>query len=200
MTQFFATFVPVFVFSFQVMALSLGDSMPSHSEKMKNIDEKEILLSDAKGKKGTLVIFSCNHCPYVKGWLDRMVSIGNEYQSKGISVVMINSNDPAKDAEDSFDAMKKVATEKGMKFPYVVDATSKAARSFGASKTPEVFLFNSSGKLIYTGAIDDNMKEPGQVTKTYLKDALDAVVAGKKVAVNETKSIGCGIRFRPKAE
>jgi peroxiredoxin len=92
--------------------------------------------------------------------------------------------------------MQQRAKEAGMKFPYVVDATSSVAKAFGATRTPEAFLFDKNGKLVYHGAVDDNKEDPKAVTNPYLKNALDAVVAGTDVAVKETKSIGCGIKFR----
>ena len=108
----------------------------------------------------------------------------------------MNSNDPKVAAGDSFDGMQVRAKERGMQFPYVVDATSNVARAFGATKTPEAFLFDKDGKLVYHGTIDDNGEDAAKVEKWYLKDALEAVAGGKDVAVKETKSIGCGIKFR----
>ncbi len=108
----------------------------------------------------------------------------------------MNANDPTTHAEDGFEEMQARAKSRGMKIPYVVDDTSGVARAFGASVTPEAFLFDKTGKLAYHGTIDDNRKEPDKVKARYLKDALDAVVAGKAPAVPETKGLGCGIKFR----
>ena len=110
--------------------------------------------------------------------------------------MLVNANDPTMHAEDGFEEMQARAKSRGMKIPYVVDDTSGVARAFGASVTPEAFLFDKAGKLAYHGTIDDNRKEPDKVKARYLKDALDAVVAGKKPAVPETKGLGCGIKFR----
>ena len=178
-------------------ALNVGDKAPSTSVKMKGVDGKELSIADVAGKEGTLVIFSCNHCPYVKAWQGRIASIGNAAKGKGVGVIVINSNDPAAYAEDSFSEMQKRAQQLGFTFPYVVDATSDVARAYGATRTPEAFLFDKGGKLVYHGAIDDS-KEADQVTKHYLQDAIDALVGGKEISAKETKFIGCSIKYRAK--
>lgn len=181
------------------MALNLGDGIPMSSVKMKNVDDRELSIADVKGAKGTLVVFTCNHCPYVKKWEGRLAELGNTFQAQGVGVIFINSNDPAKYEEDNFENMKARAAKLSLEVPYVVDDTSDVARAFGAGKTPEVFLFDASGKLVYKGTVDDNVEKPEAVTKTYLKDALVAVVAGKVPPVQETKALGCSIKFRAKA-
>lgn len=181
------------------MALNLGDGIPMSSVKMKNVDDRELSIADVKGAKGTLVVFTCNHCPYVKKWEGRLAELGNTFQAQGVGVIFINSNDPAKYEEDNFENMKARAAKLSLEVPYVVDDTSDVARAFGAGKTPEVFLFDASGKLVYKGTVDDNVEKPEAVTKTYLKDALVAVVAGKVPPVQETKAFGCSIKFRAKA-
>ena len=148
------------------------------------------------GPKGLLVVFSCNHCPWVQRWEERIVALGNSYQAKGIAVVAVNSNDTAEYPDDDFEHMQARAKEKGYAFPYVVDATSDVARAFGASKTPEAFLFDAAGRLVYTGTIDDNAKDAAAVTATYLKDALEAVASGGAVPMAKTKALGCSIKFR----
>jgi hypothetical protein len=179
--------------------LALGSPAPMTDVKMKGVDGKERSIADAKGAKGTLVIFTCNACPWVKAWETRLVELGNTYAKRGVGVITINPNDPAKNAEDDYAEMQKRAKDRKMQFAYVVDATSDVARSFGASRTPEAFLFDAEGKLVYHGAIDDNAREPAKVKSRYLEDALKAVVAGKAVPVAETKSMGCTIKFRSKA-
>ena len=178
--------------------LAIGGAIPSADIKMMNVDGKEISIAEAKGAKGTLVVFSCNACPWAKAWETRIVEAGNTYMKKGVGVIVVNSNDPSVVADDGFDQMKARAKQRGMKFAYVVDATSDVARAFGATRTPEAFLFDAEGKLVYHGTIDDNAKEPGKVKERYLVNALNAVSAGKAVAVQETKSLGCSIKFRGK--
>ena len=176
--------------------LPIGATIPMLDVAMKNVDGKELNLKSIVQPAGTLVVFTCNHCPFAKRWESRIIELGNAYAAQGIGVVAINANDPKAYPDDSFEAMQVRAKEKGMEFPYVVDATSNVARAFGATKTPEAFLFDKNGKLVYHGAIDDNGEEPSKVENRYLKLALEAVLAGNEVPVKETKSIGCGIKFR----
>jgi hypothetical protein len=178
-------------------ALPLGTVAPEAHVKMKNaVDGKALSIADVSGKAGTLVVFTCDHCPFARGWESRIVELGNTYRKRGIGVILINANDPAEHEEDGFTGMQARAKAAGMQIPYVVDGTSGVARAFGATVTPEAFLFDARGKLVYHGTIDDNLKQPDQVQKRYLEDALEAVATGKAPAVPETKSLGCGIKYR----
>ncbi len=179
-------------------ALAIGDAMPAAEVKLMNADGHELTLAQEAGKHGTLVIFACNHCPWVKAWEDRLVSIGNTYTAKGIGVVAVNSNDPQAYPADGLPQMQELARDKNYGFPYVMDTTSEVGRAFGASHTPEAYLFDASGKLVYHGAIDDNARDPGAVQHAYLRDALDSVLTGQHPAVQETKALGCSIVFRSK--
>lgn len=176
-------------------ALDLNAKAPKTDVKMKGVDGAWHTIKGVAGEKGTLVLFSCNACPWVKKWEDRMSSIGNTYQEKGVGVIMINSNDPAKVAEDGYDEMVARAKAKAFGFPYVVDATSEVARAFGATRTPEVFLFDAKGKLVYHGAVDDSPSNPKAVDEPYLKNALNALVEGKAIPKAQTKALGCSIKF-----
>lgn len=179
-----------------VASLGLGEKAPLSATKMKNVDGKELSISDVgTGKKGTLVVFTCNHCPYAKAWEQRIVELGNAYAKQGVGVVLINPNDPKAADEDRMEIMQERAKSRAMGFPYVVDATSDVARAFGATKTPEVYLFDAGGKLIYKGAVDDNSEDAAKVKQRYLKDALDAMLAGKAIPNPETKALGCTIKF-----
>jgi len=177
--------------------LNIGDKAPSTTVKMKNVDGKEVAIADVTGKNGTLVVFSCNHCPFAKAWQDRIAAIGNSGKDKGVGVIVINSNDPTDYPEDSYAEMHKRAQKLGFTFPYVVDATSDVARAFGATRTPEAFLFDKDGKLVYHGAIDDS-QDVGAVKAHFLQDAITASTAGQAVPVKETKFVGCGIKFHAK--
>lgn len=177
-------------------ALTIGDAPPAADVKMQNVDGRELSIADLRGARGTLVVFTCNHCPYAKSWEDRLVSLGNSFREKGIGVIAVNPNDFEEYDEDSYPEMQKRAKAKGYEFPYVVDATSGVAKAFGATRTPEAFLFDANGKLVYHGAIDDNAESAAKVSKTHLRDALEAVVAGTPVKLAETKAIGCSIKFR----
>jgi thiol-disulfide isomerase/thioredoxin len=177
-------------------ALPLGSPIPSSTVKMKNVDEKPVSIRDIAGNKGTLVVFTCNHCPYAKAWEKRVAVLANSYSNQGIGVILINANDPAAYAEDAFLEMQIRAKNLGLRVPYVVDDTSNVARDFGASVTPEAFLFAADGKLVYHGTIDDNRADPDKVTTHYLGDALAAVASGHAPKTTETKSLGCSIKFR----
>jgi peroxiredoxin len=178
--------------------LALGAKAPAGvlTTKMKNVDGRAVSIADVAGKSGTLVVFTCNHCPFAKGWERRMADLGNTYAKKKLGVIWINANDPAAHDEDNATGTQERAKTLGLTFPYVMDETSGVAKAFGATVTPEAFLFDAGGKLVYHGTIDDNRKEPDKVQKRYLQDALDAVAAGKAPAVSETKSLGCSIKFR----
>jgi peroxiredoxin len=177
--------------------LKLGDPAPLAAAKLKNVDGKSVAITDVAGAKGTLVIFTCNHCPFVKAWEERMVALGNTYSKQGIGTIMLNPNDPAV-AGDTFEGMQERAKTRGFNFPYVVDAGSTVAKAFGATRTPEVYLFDGAGKLVYHGAVDDN-KDAGNVKQSYLKEALEALLAGKSIATAETKAVGCSIKFYKKS-
>ena len=180
-------------------ALALGATAPMTDVKMLSVDGRELSIGEVRGKNGTLVVFSCNACPFAQAWEERIVALGNQYAKRGVGVIMINSNDPTVAATDDYDTMKQRAKTRAMAFPYVVDATSDVARAFGATRTPEAFLFDRDGKLVYHGAIDDNSREPKKVKTRYLQTALASVTAGKSVAMAESKAIGCSIKFRKKA-
>lgn len=176
--------------------LALGAKAPLAATKMKDATGgKEVAIADVAGKSGTLVVFTCNHCPYAKAWEGRIVALGHEYAGKGIGTILVNSNDPGITPGDAYDKMQERAKERKMKVPYVVDAGSQVARAFGATVTPEAFLFDKAGRLVYHGTIDDNHKNEAEVKDRWLKDALDAVAAGKPVKTPETKSLGCTIKF-----
>lgn len=179
-------------------ALAIGDKMPATDVEMQNVDGRMLTLGGIAGEKGTLVIFSCNHCPFVQAWQARMVAIGNDGQAKGVGVVLVNANDPVAFPADDLEHMKTQAETAGYKFPYLVDATSDVARAFGADRTPDVFLFDAERRLVYRGAVDDNTYKPEEVKQHYLRDAVAALLAGQPVPTPETRSVGCSIKFREK--
>jgi len=173
--------------------LALNKPIPEAAYKMKDVSGKEVTLNDAKTEKGLLVIFSCNTCPYVKLSETRIKEYSDYCLANGIGCIIVNSNEAQRNEEDSFDAMVKYHQAQNLKCLYTVDASSKLANAFGATRTPQCFLFNNKG-LVYKGAIDDNVKDPAAVKAPYLKDALTAVAKGTVPATQETKSIGCTIK------
>ena len=179
--------------------LPIGAKATMVDAKMQNVDEKMVTIAAQKGEKGTLVVFTCNHCPYAKAWEGRIAKIGNEAQKMGFGVIAINSNDPSAYPSDGLAEMKVRAKEVGFAFPYVVDATSDVARAYGATKTPEVFLFDANDTLVYYGAVDDNYRDASKVDNHYLSEAVGAVAAGQPITKTVTKALGCSIKFRPPA-
>lgn len=173
--------------------LAINQPMPEAAYKMKDVSSKEISLTDAKTDKGLLVIFSCNTCPYVKLSETRIKEYSDFCLANGIGCIIVNSNEAQRTEEDSFDEMVKYHKAQNLKCYYTVDAASKLANAFGATRTPQCFLFNAKG-LVYKGAIDDNVKDPAAVKSPYLKDALAAVSKNSVPATQETKSIGCTIK------
>lgn len=176
-----------------VAELPIGSDMPNADLKMKDISGKEVSLKDAKKKNGLLVMFSCNTCPYVIKNQQRTKEISAYAQKNDIGVILVNSNEAQRGSEDSFDAMKQYAKDQGYSWYYVVDEKSTLADAFGANRTPENFLFNKEGKLVYHGAIDDNPEE-SSVTRKHLKEAIDEMVGGKDVSVKTSRSVGCTIK------
>lgn len=147
-------------------------------------------------KKAVAVIFSCNHCPYVLAWEDRMIQLQADYAEQGVQFVAIGSNDDKKYPADSFANMKTHAADKGFNFPYLRDESQAIASAYGAERTPEVFLFDTNGALVYHGAIDDNYERPEAVKETYLRDAIEAVLAGEAPARATTPPVGCTIKWK----
>lgn len=164
--------------------------------KLPGVDGKVHSLDEFAGKSGLAVIFSCNHCPYVRAWEDRMVRIQTDYAAKGAQLMAINANDDTKYPDDSFEAMKERAREKKFNFPYLRDESQEIARAYGAERTPEVFLFDRDLALRYHGAIDDNYDNPSAVKEHYLRKALDAVLSGKPPPTAETKPVGCTVKWK----
>ncbi|MDR5710168.1 MAG: thioredoxin family protein [Armatimonadota bacterium] len=161
-------------------------------------DGREHAVEDYADKAVLVVIFSCNHCPYVRAWEDRMIGLQRAYADRGVQFLLISSNDPEQYPEDSFDRMRERARQKGYPFPYLYDETQEVAWAYGAERTPEVFVFDRERVLRYHGAIDDNYEDPEAVRHPYLRDALEAVLAGQEVPVPETRPVGCTIKWRKK--
>ncbi len=176
--------------------LSIGQPAPAIALP-DTISGKSVSLEQFRGKaKAICVIFSCNHCPWVIKYEDRMIEIGSEYADKGVSVVVISANDIAKYPQDGPAAMMKRAIEKGYPFPYLYDETQEVARSYGAQVTPHVFLFDGNLELKYRGAIDDNADRESRPTKEYLRDAIEATLNGSSIPTVTTRAIGCGIKWK----
>ena len=174
--------------------LPLGTQAPDFS--LLNVDSQTISLSDFEGKPALLVMFICNHCPFVKHIADELSALGREYQSRGAAVVAISSNDSTKYPEDSPEQMVHEAESRGYVFPYLFDEDQAVAKAYKAACTPDFFLFDGDQNLVYRGQLDAS--RPGNdipVTGSDLRTALDAVLSGQPVAQEQTPSIGCNIKW-----
>jgi thioredoxin-related protein len=180
--------------SFAQDKLNPGDALPAYDAQLQNADGAKTTLKGTAKENGLLVMFSCNTCPFVIKNQPVIKKVMDYAHAQHVGVVVINSNEAQRGGADSYDAMSKYAKEQGYSAPYLVDENSKLADMFGASHTPEVFLFNKQHKLVYKGAMNDNPGNPGDAKKMYVNDAIDAMVAGKQIDPNTTKSIGCGIK------
>ena len=173
--------------------LTINAAIPQLDYKMKDVSGKTTSLGEIKTAKGLLVIFSCNTCPYVKLSESRIKEYSDYCLANGIGCALINSNEGQRTEDDSFDEMVKYFGVQKLKCAYTVDEKSQLANAFGATRTPQCFLFGAKG-LIYKGAIDDNVKDPAAVKAPYLKDALNYLVKNETPKTQETKSIGCTIK------
>lgn len=174
--------------------LNIGDKAIPFE--LPGVDGRTYSLESFSDAAVLVVIFSCNHCPYVKAWEDRMIEIQRDYGARGVRLVAINANDAMKYPEDSFEEMQKRAKEKGFNFPYLRDESQETAAVYGAERTPEVFVFDSERALRYHGAIDDNYEDPANVGRAYLREAIEALLAGTPVPVTETQPVGCTVKWR----
>lgn len=171
----------------------VGDTIEDFS--LKNVDGNMVSLSDYKKAKGFIIIFTCNMCPYSVANEDRINALDAKYKSKGFPVIAINPNDPKASKGDGFEDMIVRAKEKSFTFPYLFDEGQKVYPKFGASKTPHVFIVTKKNmKVAYIGAIDNSSKNPDAVTEKYVENAVDALLAGKKIEKTETRAIGCTIK------
>jgi peroxiredoxin len=174
-------------------ALQIGDPAPGF--RLPGVDGRTYSLEEFSAKPVLVVIFSCNHCPYVQAYEDRMIAIQKDYQDRGVRFVAINSNDDANYPEDSFNAMVERANTKVFNFPYLRDAKQEVAKAYGATHTPQLFVFDRARKLRYTGKIDDNWQNPKAVKRQYLREAIDALLGGTVPAEAQTHAIGCTIKW-----
>jgi hypothetical protein len=174
--------------------LPIGSALPKPEMKMKDITGKEVSFEDAMGKNGLLVMFSCNTCPVVKKYQSRANEVCKYALSKDIGVVLLNPNEAYREKGDSYDDMKEYGKANNYSWYYVLDNNSAMADAFGATRTPELFLFDKDRKLAYHGAIDDNSNGPDEVTRKHAIIAIDESTSGKAVSTTKTKSVGCTIK------
>jgi len=142
------------------------------------------------------VVFMCNHCPYVQLYVDRLKELQADFQDRNVTLIGINANDANQHPDDSFENMKIFAANHQLNFPYIRDVAQDVAESFGASKTPEVFLLDQDGRLRYKGLIDDNADDPAAVQVSYLRSAIDQLLNNEPVEPSSTEAIGCAVKWR----
>jgi peroxiredoxin len=172
----------------------VGDTAADFS--LKNVDGKMVSLAGIEGAKGYIVVFTCNTCPFAVAYQDRVIALHQKYAAKGYPVVAINSNDKDLKPDDSYDKMQQRAKDKNFSFAYLYDETQAVAQAFGALKTPHVYILDQNRVVRYIGAIDDNSEDAAAAKEKYVENAVDALLAGKEIAVKETKAIGCGIKWK----
>ncbi len=169
---------------------AVGDPAPAWDDLL-GIDDEKHSVGDLIEAKAIVVVFTCNHCPVAVAYEDRLVELAADYKKNGVELVAINVNNME---ADKLPAMKERAKEKGFEFDYLYDPSQRIGRAYGAMVTPHVFLLDGTRQIAYIGAIDDNMN-PEKVTQHYLRDAIDAVLAGSQPQIDTTKPVGCGIRY-----
>lgn len=174
----------------QAESFEIGDQAPAF-ENLEGVDGEQHSLADYEDSKAVAIVFTCNHCPVAKAYEDRLIALDKDYDDEQLQLVAINVNNLE---ADKLPAMKERAKEKGFEFPYLYDPSQQVGRDYQARVTPHVFLLDQDRKLAYMGAIDDNQNAE-KVTETYLRDAIDAVLAGETPEQTSVKPVGCGIRY-----
>lgn len=176
--------------------LPLGTSAPDFA--LPNTDGKSVTLADQRGAPALLVVFMCNHCPYVKHVAAGLQQLAADYQARGVRVIGISSNDAANYPDDGPDKMRVEVSQRGYTFPYLFDATQEVAKAYQAACTPDFYVFDQSQKLAYRGQMDPSRPGNGiPVTGADLRAALDAVLSGQSPAADQRPSIGCNIKWKP---
>ena len=175
-------------------SIAVGSNAPLLDQAMKDVSGKMISVKDAMKQNGVLVMFSCNTCPYVIKNQSRTKEIAAFAKVNNIGIILLNSNEAQRSGDDSFSAMQQYAKKEGYDFPYVIDANHQQADAYGATRTPELFLLDAQGKLVYKGAIDDSPADIAKVNRIHAKEAIKELVGGKLVSIKESRSVGCSIK------
>jgi peroxiredoxin len=176
------------------MTISIGDVAPDFS--LPDTEGGNWSASDSSAAAATVVVFTCNHCPYALAWQDRIADVARDYAGRGVRVLAINANDAERYPRDSLEAMRRRVADEQWPMPYLHDATQEVALAYDAKVTPDVFVLDAERRLRYRGAPDGDYGDPGQRAE-WLRDALDAVLAGQAPARAETKPVGCSIKWKP---
>ncbi len=172
----------------------VGDTAIDFS--LKNVDGKMVSLAGIKDAKGYIVVFTCNACPYAKAYEDRIIALHNKYAPLGYPVVAINPNDKDVQPADSYEKMQERAKEKKILYSYLYDETQEIAKTYGATRTPHVYVLDASRVVKYIGAIDDNSEDASAAKEKYVENTVEALRNGKEISTKETKAVGCGIKWK----
>lgn len=175
--------------------LEIGAKAPLTDVEVQDVSGEVLTLEEVAKENGLLVNFSCNTCPWVGAWEDRYNPIAELAEKNGIGVIALNPNTAIRDGGESMQDMQERAEASNYQFYYALDENSRLAEAFGATRTPDIFLFNSDMELVYTGAIDDNAKSAEDVDEKYLENAINNMVAGKEISPKTTKALGCTIKW-----
>lgn len=187
-------FLAISIQAQKLVSVPISSTAPLLESKMLSVSRDSISVKAAMKKNGIVVIFSCNTCPYVIKNQQRNNEIAEHALKNDVGVIIINSNEALRQSEDSYKSMQIYAKKQKYNWHYTVDNNSVIADAYGATRTPEVFLLNASGKVMYKGAIDDNPSDAENVTRQHLKIAIDEMVSNKNITVKESKSVGCSIK------
>ncbi len=175
-------------------AAQLGSPSPDFS--LPGTDGKTYTLASFKSSKVLVVMFICNHCPYVQAVEDRLIALAKSFDPKNAQFVAISSNDATRYPDDSFEAMKAKSIEKGYPFPYLYDESQKVAKAYDAVCTPDLYVFDESRALTYRGRLDDSWKDPSKVEHQELKAAIESALTGAELGFEPTPSMGCSIKWK----
>ncbi len=191
--------ISLFAFAPLEHGYKIGDNAEDFN--LKNVDGNMVSMGMIKyaNAKGFIIVFTCNHCPFAKKYEERIIALAKKYEPLGFPLIAINPNDPEQEPEDSYENMVKLAKEKNYPFPYLWDETQRPTYFFGAQKTPHVYVLKKEGgqrKVAYIGAIDDNVQNAKDVKEKYVENAVDEILAGKPVSKNQTKAVGCTIKWK----
>ena len=194
-TLFWTACLALLVLPVQAQELALGSKIPGADVSRVNVNGGSVSISALSGSSGTVVVFWSNQCPWVDKYHGRFAQIVADFSERGMGFVLVNSNDAAAFPQESVEESARVAS-KLSGVTYLSDPDGQLAKAFGAERTPHVYVFNASGELAYVGTIDDSPGDPGNVTSSYLRDALDALASGRTATVPKTKAFGCTIKFK----
>lgn len=181
-------------FSQETIVLNIGDAAPETNREFSDTSGRTTTLAEAARTNGILVIFSCNTCPWVAKWEDRFNQISNVASSNNVGMIVLNPNERIRNRGESMEDMRKRAQKQAYNFTYALDKDHQIADAFGATRTPEVFLFNGDLKLVYHGAIDDNADDPSNIDSKYTEQALNAIGSGNDIETAKTRFEGCTIK------